>query len=190
MNRITFMSIHLTLRLLVLTTAVFTAGTALADDTAGSITNQVAGPWKKGDALNAKDAPIVANHALVISAEIEPAGTNGVIIAQGAGGNGYALYLKDGRLAFALRSQRQLTTVVAGEPLGTGHFKVEARLAADGAIAISTDGRPVAAGHAPGLIAVQPARGLTVGLNYQAVGEYTAPNPFTGKISNATVTTQ
>jgi len=179
------MSRHLTLTLLVLVAA--TTVPILAADSAGSISNNIAGPWKSGDALNAQEAPLIANHALVVSAEIEPAGTNGVIIAQGAGGNGYALYLKNGKLAFAIRSKRQLTTVVADEALGSGHFKVEARLAADGSVSILADGRQVASGHAPGLVAAQPARGLTVGLNYQAVGDYTAPDAFAGRIENVRV---
>lgn len=159
----------------------------VANASVSSTSTNLAGPWRNGDALSAQDAPDVANHALIVSAEIEPAGANGVILAQGAGGNGYALYLKDGKPAFAVRSQRQLTTVTAAEPLGSGHFKVVAKLAADGAISISVNDKPVAAGHAPGLIATQPARGLTVGLNYQAVGDYTAPNPFAGKIEQAKV---
>lgn len=49
----------------------------------------------------------------MISAEIEPASTNGVIISQGAGAYGYALYLQDGKPAFAVRDQGALTTVLA-----------------------------------------------------------------------------
>ena len=149
----------------------------------------LAGPWRNGDALNAQDAPQVAKRALAVSAEIEPVGTNGVIIAQGAGLNGYALYLKAGRLAFAIRSEGQLTTVTATQPLGTGHFKVEARLAADGKVTLSVNGQPAGEGVAPGLIANQPGRGLSVGSNSRAVGDYTAPNPFLGKIENARVET-
>jgi len=151
--------------------------------------SNVSGPWRKGDALAPEEAPEVANHALVISAEIEPAGTNGVIIAQGATANGYALYLQDGKPALAIRSDGELTTVIATEPLGAGHFKIEGKLAADGAITITVDGRQVAAGHAPGLIATQPGRGLTVGSNDLSVGDYAAPNPFAGKIENVRVQT-
>ena len=145
------------------------------------------GPWRKGDALDPDEAPEIANRALVVTAEIEPAGTNGVIISQGAGGNGYALYLQDGKPAFAIRSLGELTTVTAVEALGSGHFKIEGKLATDGTITISVDGRQVATGHAPGLIATQPGRGLTVGLNEEPVGDYTAPNPFAGKIENVFV---
>jgi arylsulfatase len=183
-------------KIVTLITLAFAITTSLSAAEAVDTTNSpsatvtnVAGPFKNGDALNALDAPQLANHALLVSAEIEPAGTNGVIIAQGAGGNGYALYLKDGKPAFAVRSETKLTTVIADTPVGSGHFKVAASLAADGAITISVDGKTVATGQAPGLIAAQPARGLSVGLNYRSVGDYAAPNPFTGKIENVKVQT-
>jgi len=154
-----------------------------------STSTNLTGPWRSGDALDAEDAPRVANHALLVSAEIEVAGTNGVIISQGADINGYALYLKDRKPAFAIRSQRELTTVTASEPLGKGHFVIEAKLAADGTISIIVDGKQVASGHAPGLIANQPARGLTIGLSNQSVGDYDAPDAFSGKIENVKVQT-
>jgi hypothetical protein len=122
-----------------------------------------------------------------VSAEIEPTSTNGVIIAQGAAGNGYAFYLKDGRLAFALRSKRQLTTVIANEPLGSGRHLVQAKLAGDGAITLSVDGQSVASGQAPGLIGAQRGRGLTVGLSQPAIGDYTVPNLFAGAIENVRI---
>jgi len=156
-------------------------------DAQATTTTNLAGPWSKGDVLSAEDAPQVANHALVVSAEIELAGANGVIIAQGAQSNGYALYLKDGKIAFALRSAGQLTTLIASEPLGSGHFNVEARLAADGGISIIVNSKQTVSGHAPGLIARQPGRGLSVGLNSSPVGDYPAPNPFAGTIEKATV---
>ena len=149
------------------------------------------GPWSKGDKLNPQNSPQIANRALIVSAEIEPSEANasGVIIAQGAKGNGYALYLQDGKPAFAIRSAGKLTTVTATDPISTGHFKLEAKLTTDGDISISVDGRPVATGHTLELIANQPARGLTVGSNAQSVGDYTAPNPFAGKIEKAQVQT-
>jgi hypothetical protein len=182
---------------LIFTAVIFAALAARAGDATATNSVEAApptapaitGPLQYGFALNAQDAPQIANHAFQVSAEIEPADTNGVILAQGAGGYGYALYLKDGKPAFAVRNETKLTTVIADAPLGSGHFKVEAKLAADGAITISVDGKTVATGQAPGLIAAQPARGLSVGLNYKSVGDYTAPNPFTGKIENAKVQT-
>jgi hypothetical protein len=146
------------------------------------------GPWKTGDALSAETAPKIAGKSLVVSAEIEPEGTNGVIVVQGGAGNGYALYLRDGKLTFGVRIRRELTTVTADKPLGKGRFKVTAELTGDKEIKLSVDGKPVATGHAPDLIARQPARGLTVGSDGDSpVGDYNGPNAFSGKIENVTL---
>jgi len=147
-----------------------------------------AGPWKSGDNVPSGQAPQVAEHGLVVSAEIDAKEPKGVILAQGGGANGYALFVQDGKLAFALRAKRTLTTVVAGKALEAGPRKVEAQLAADGKITLSVDGQPVGEGKAPGLMPAQPKEALTVGDDGRsAVGEYTAPNTFSGKVEKATV---
>jgi arylsulfatase A-like enzyme len=155
----------------------------------GQISNaSTNGPWKTGDVLNGDDAPSIANHPLIISAEIEPAGTNGVIVAHGARAHGYALYLQDGKVSFAIRVVGELGVVTAKEPLGQGHFAIQAQLAADGQITLTVDGRKVGEGHVPGLIASQPGDGFTVGSDGRsAVGEYPAPNAFNGKVENVRV---
>jgi arylsulfatase A-like enzyme len=146
------------------------------------------GPWKSGDQLSRQDAPLIANQPLVISAEIEPAGTQGVIVAQGGNRHGYALFLSDGKLAFAVRAAGQLAVVTAQEPLGQGRFTVEAHLSAEGRVTLTVNGKPVGAGRVPGLIPAQPGNGLTVGSDGGgAVGDYHAPNPFAGKIENVRV---
>jgi len=144
------------------------------------------GPWKSGDALSPADSPIIARKTFVVSAEIEPEGGDGVIVTQGATANGYALYLKDGRLSFAVRTARTLTTVTAPQPLGKGPFKVAARLSEKGAIWLTVDGKEAGSGQAPGLIEKQPARGLRVGTGGDVpVGDYDGPNPFRGRIEKA-----
>ena len=140
------------------------------------------GPWKNGDTLSPADAPRIAGRPLIVSAEIEPESPNGVIVAQGGSANGFSLYLEDGKLAFGVRVARRLTVVKASEPLPHGHFEVEARLAPDGHLALSVAGKAVAEGQAPGIIAVQPARGFSVGRDNGNVGDYTRPNAFLGKI--------
>ena len=159
-------------------------------------TTNLAGPWKLGDRVDAQDCPRVVKAALVISAKVEAAGTNGVIIAHGGWLNGYALYLSEGKLALAVRRDGELTTVTAGSPLGSAPHQVEGRLAADGSVSLLVDGQPVATGRMPGLIDDQPVMGLTVGFNEPnnpqlgiEIGDYPAPNRFLGKIENATVQT-
>lgn len=147
-----------------------------------------AGPWKAGDTVASAQAPVINQKTLEISAEIDPAGNDGVIVSQGGGAAGYVLYLTGGKLAFAVREQRELTKIVAAEPLGRGHFTVQATLHADGAMAIVVDGKSVAEGKAPGLIPQQPKAGLFVGKSGRAaVGEYESPAAFEGKITNVRV---
>jgi arylsulfatase A len=146
------------------------------------------GPWVSGDSLSGTEAPDVAQKELEISAEIDPAGTEGVIVTQGGPAHGYALYLTGGKLAFAVREKKDLTTIIAKEPLGSGHFLVQATLHQDGGLALLVDGKQVAQGKAPGLIAQQPKAGFSVGkADRGPVGEYQTPDPFSGKITNVTV---
>jgi len=109
-------------------------------------------------------------------------------VTQGGPAEGYAVYLTKGKLAFAVREQRTLTTIVAKEPLGNGHFRVQATLGGNGAMALLVDGKPVAEGTAAGPIPEQPKAGFSVGSTLRgAVGEYEVPNPFTGKVTNVSV---
>ena len=113
-----------------------------------------------------------------------------MVVSQGGATRGYALYVTHGKLAFAVRKNGELTTIVAREPLGKGHFSVQATLHQDGALALLVDGKQVAAGKAAGLIQEQPKVGFSVGTAFRAaVGNYVAPNPFQGKVSNVRVKT-
>lgn len=148
------------------------------------------GPWKSGDSLPSAHAPDIAGKALEISAEIEPTGTEGVIVSQGGAARGYAVYLVEGKLAFAVRRGGNLTTIVAKDPLGSGRFLIQAALGPHGALTLLVDGKKVAEGKAAGLIQQQPKAGLSVGsAGHAAVGNYLAPNPFKGKVSNVRIKT-
>jgi arylsulfatase A-like enzyme len=161
---------------------------ATADGGSG---NRSSGPWKLGDSLPRNKAPFIAGKGLDITAEIEPSGDNGVVVAQGGQSLGYAIYLEEGKLAFAVRENGDLTTIVAKDSLGKGHFHVEASLGSGGALTLSVDGKPVAQGKAPGPIPKQPMGAFNVGNNGKgAVGDYEIPNPFDGKITNVRVQTR
>ncbi|MCW5560069.1 MAG: sulfatase-like hydrolase/transferase, partial [Verrucomicrobiae bacterium] len=145
------------------------------------------GPWKKGDRLSSEDAPQVGGRALQISARVGLPG-DGVIVAQGANQHGYALYLHDGKLAFAVRASGELTVVETKTRVDRQHFVAQADLANDGRIRLSIDGQTVAEGRAPGLIPDQPGDGFTVGSDANgAVGEYASPNPFPGEVEDVRV---
>ena len=145
------------------------------------------GPWKSGATLSSAEAPAIGGKALKISADIEPAGPRASSSLKARAARGYAVYLTGGKLAFAVRENGNLTTIVAKEPLGSGRFHIEAALRKDGSLVISVDGKQVAAGRAAGLIDSQPRAGFSVGDAQVAVGDYPAPNPFKGKIANVRV---
>ncbi len=166
------------------------AAKAAAAEAPATGATAAAGPWKSGDTLAPAAAPQVAGRPLSISAQVAPDAANGVIVAQGGGANGYAFYLHEGKLALAIRSKKQLTTVSAAQALAPGAHTVSAQLAADGKVTLGVDGQPVGEGSAPGLIATQPLRGLTVGSDRGSVGEYTSPNQFAGTLENVTVRAQ
>ena len=146
------------------------------------------GPWKLGDTLSRADSPKIASRPLTISAQIEPFGTGGVIVAQGAGRQGYALYLREGKLEFAARIDGALAVVTSRELLPKGRSDVGARIAADGEVKLTVNGQITGEGRIPKLIPSQPGEGLTVGTDGRgAVGDYAAPNTFAGKIENVQI---
>ena len=146
------------------------------------------GPWKSGDALPGEQAPKVAQKAFEISAEIEPAGTTGVVLTQGGAAYGYAIHLNQGKLAFSVREGGELTTITSKEALGNGKFQVTAALQQDGTLTLAVNGRQVAAGKASGSIAQQPKAGLFVGKSGRAaVADFDNPGTFSGKVTNARV---
>jgi arylsulfatase A-like enzyme len=154
----------------------------------GNPASATSGPWKSGDALDRDASPQIARHGFVVSAEVDATAPEGVIVAQGGPANGFALFLHEGKLAFALRETKKLTTVTASAPLEAGLHRVEGQLASDGKITISVDGASVGEGRAPGLLKQQPGEGLTVGGDGRAaVGDYAAPNTLKGTVEKVTV---
>ena len=127
--------------------------------------------------------PQIAGKGLTISCEVEPRAANGVVLAQGGNRQGYAMYLSGGRLAFSVRVNGKIATIVAAET-PPGRLAVTARLGRDASMQLRIGGRVVAEGQAPGLIPVQPEDELSVGEDSRsAVGDYSPPNPLRGTVS-------
>ncbi len=146
------------------------------------------GPWKSGDVLDGDRSPQVAGRGFTIAARVEVREPKGVILAQGAGTNGYALHFHEGRLALSVRSAKNLTTVIAGTPVPPGGHQVSAEVSAEGAVTLLVDGRAVGGGKVSPLVK-QPGEGLSVGDDGDgAVGDYTAPNAVAGAVTGASLT--
>jgi len=143
---------------------------------------------KQGDDLPADRAPMIQGRAIAIEATVKPAAPNGVIVAQGGQGQGYALYLKDGRLAMAGRINGQVVEAISPKKLPAGEVKVSGRLAKDGTLSVYIAGTKVASKESPGTIPM-PADGLQVGSDLvSAAGDYESPNEFGGVIKDVVVT--
>ncbi|HWX19865.1 MAG TPA: sulfatase-like hydrolase/transferase [Candidatus Binatia bacterium] len=140
-----------------------------------------------GDVLDQAEAPQIAGKALTISAEVSPEAPDGVIIAQGGSFNGYAVHLRGGKPAFTVREAGDLVSISAAKT-PAAHFRLEARLARDGAMMLAIDGKTVARGKAPGLIPGQPHEDFCVGHdNGRPVGDYDGRTHFRGAISKLKV---
>jgi hypothetical protein len=163
---------------------------AAAKAPAAVSTASAAGPWKSGDVLASADSPEVTGHAFGIKATVDSGPTaEGVILAQGGKAQGYALHAEGGKPAFSVRSAGKLSTVTATQALTAGVHELRADLAADGTVVFQIDGKPAGGGKVEGLLAKKPGEGLTVGNDGQvAVGEYSGPHAFSGKVTGATVT--
>ncbi len=136
-----------------------------------------------------EDVPQIVNRALTITATFDTQENDGVIIAQGGLAQGYALYVQNGELFFALRRLSVLTTLSGGR-VSAGQHTVTAALSKAGELTLARDGNASATGLAAGVITAQPVDGLDIGADQGApVGPYETPNSFGGTIEMVSVKT-
>jgi hypothetical protein len=137
--------------------------------------------------------PQYENHSHTITAyvTIPKGGANGVLMADGGIGGGFALYLKDGKPSYTYNFFRQqITTLTAPDALPPGPAKIVLYFAYSGGgngksatVTLSVNGREV--GQA------QLARTVAIGFSFEdtfdvgedtasPVGDYESPFPFNG----------
>lgn len=142
---------------------------------------------KDGDDLASEDAPQIAGRPITITATVTATG-DGVIVAHGGTRIGYSLYVRDGKLEFAVRRNNKMFSVASPDAFPRKQTEVVAKLARGGAMTLEIDGKPAAKGKAPGLIGNMPVDDLQVGKDLAgAVGEYKGPNPFAGTIKSVRI---
>ncbi|MHC4248525.1 MAG: sulfatase-like hydrolase/transferase [Planctomycetota bacterium] len=134
-------------------------------------------------------APDVAMRAIAIEATVRARSDSGVVLAHGGDRNGYSLYLKDGRPAFSVCSDRKRKTIVAPDRLGPGGARIKATLHGDGRMVLEVGGRTVAEGKAAGLLSATPGDTLQIGADLvKPAGEYDVPNCLRGEIRGLKLT--
>ena len=131
---------------------------------------------KAGDDFPRQRAPYVAGQTFFIEATIRAATPAGVIVAQGGSSDGWALYVQEDRLCFAIRHRGKLTIVKAVGKIPSGETILTARLASDGSVTLRYGDR-LTTGQVPGPLAVQPADGLQVGAEF---GRFRSRQPLHG----------
>ena len=152
---------------------------------AGKFSKETIFDLKQGAELSGENAPATGARAFQISAEIVQFAKSGVILAQGGTAEGFTLYIEASKPVFAIRRGGKLTSIAAKEALApnAAAIKLEAALDIDGSMTLSIDGKKVAEGKAPGLLTRTPTDALSVGQDTNAaVGDYTAPFKFEGKL--------
>jgi hypothetical protein len=144
---------------------------------------------KSGDTIAAAAAPQVGQKAFTVSVTVETAQRDVVIVAQG-GLIGHALYLKGGRVAFAVRHGADEVVEILSPAEVKGSFTVTASLAADGAMKLVVAGQEAATGKAKGTLPRQPAEDFCIGNDTaKPVGLYGKLIVLQGAISGLSVTT-
>jgi arylsulfatase A-like enzyme len=144
---------------------------------------------KSGDTIVSASAPQVGQRAFTVSVTVDTAQRDAVIVAQG-GLIGHALYLKGGRVAFAVRNGADEVVEILSPAEVKGPFAVTASLAADGAMKLSVVGQDAVSGMAKGALPRQPAEDFCVGHDTaKAVGLYGKLIVLQGTVSGLSVTT-
>ncbi len=138
---------------------------------------------KAGDHLDRSEAPAISGRGFTIRAKFEvSAMKEGVIVAQGGSSLGYALFIADGKLQFTVRNRTQVANA-SSTALLTGAHTAMAHVNNDGVVTLTVDDQPVATGSTRVIVSAMPADGLDVGSDEGgAVGPYTGPNPFKGRV--------
>jgi arylsulfatase A-like enzyme len=144
---------------------------------------------KAGDTIASAAAPQVGQRAFTVAVTVDTAQRDAVIVAQG-GLVGHALYLKGGRVAFAVRHGADEVVEILSSAEVKGPFGVTASLAADGAMKLVVAGQEAVTGKAKGVLPRQPAEDFCVGHdNGKSVGTYAKPVALQGAVTGLGVMT-
>ncbi len=143
---------------------------------------------KSGDTIASASAPQVGQRAFTVAVTVDTAQRDAAIVAQG-GLIGHALYLRGGRVAFAVRHGADEVVEILSPAEVKGPFTVTASLAADGAMKLVVAGQEAVTGKAKGVLPRQPAEDFCVGHdNGKSVGTYAKPVALQGAVSGLVVT--
>jgi iduronate 2-sulfatase len=124
--------------------------------------------------------PQIAQRTITITATVEAAEPHGVVLAQGGREHGYALHFMQGVPTLDVRVSGKVTRLKASSKT-SGKITLDARITGEQLVLTANGVTDSMA--SPGLIPVQPMDELSIGGDSRtAAGDYSAPNPFNGKV--------
>jgi arylsulfatase A-like enzyme len=141
-----------------------------------------------GDVVEEASAPQVGNRPFTIRCAVNTGQKDAIILAHGGLSVGYALYLRDGRVVFAVRTGRSDVTELTAAQSANGPLKLEAALKKDGRMTLNVNEAPPVSAEAGGLLAHQPAENFCLGLDdAQPVSPNSPRQKFAGTIKDLTI---
>jgi arylsulfatase A len=145
---------------------------------------------KVGDSLSSAQAPQVDNKAFTITCEIDPQPDACVVVSHGGSAAGYTLYLRDGRVSFAVRHGRTVTRITSSA-VPDSRLVLQAKLTIDGKLTLSVNGQKADPVTAPGPLTRQPAEDFDLGFDAgNTVDAYDGSKRLKGEIKRLSISTQ
>jgi hypothetical protein len=139
--------------------------------------------------LDADKAPQIADTPFTLSCELTTAQRDAILIAHGGASTGYALHLSGGKLIWAIRHGKTLTTAQTDYPADNQPHRITATLGRKGQLTLQLDQNEPVTASSPGLMRSQPKEDFCLGHdNKVPVANYTAKGKFEGKIVNVKLT--
>ena len=141
-----------------------------------------------GDKLDAENAPHIADTPFTLTCELTTAQRDAILIAHGGASTGYALHLSAGKLIWAIRHGKTLTTAQTDYPADNQPHRITATLDQKGQLTLQLDQNEPITTKGPGLIRSQPKEDFCLGHdNKVPVATYTAKGKFEGKINRLAI---
>ncbi|MFO1483910.1 MAG: sulfatase-like hydrolase/transferase [Verrucomicrobiaceae bacterium] len=136
-----------------------------------------------GDTLAADKAPLIADTPFTLTCELTTAQRDAILIAHGGASTGYALHLSGGKLIWAIRHGKTLTTAQTDYPADNQPHRITATLGKKGQLTLQLDQNAPVTATSPSLIRTQPKEDFCLGHdNKVPVAAYTAKGKLEGKI--------
>jgi arylsulfatase A-like enzyme len=146
---------------------------------------------KPGDKLDADKAPQIADTPFTLTCVLTTAQRDAILVAHGGASTGYALHLSGGKLIWAIRHGKTLTTAQTDYPADNQPHRITATLSKKGQLTLQLDQNAPVSANSPGLIRPQPKEDFCLGHdNKVPVATYTAKEKFEGKVSGLQITTK